>query len=139
MTEPKFTPGPWFIWREAALKAEGYPRDDIEEDLLYRCSHDIMAGIPTKISRSVLGGCKSVVSIDSDDFDCAEELEARKETLANAHLIAAAPELYEALVQMLEAMVLYEMDVAGEGDVPQRHRDLMRRTRAALAKARGEG
>lgn len=60
------------------------------------------------------------------------------ERLANAHLIAAAPDLYAALKQMIEAMVRYEMDIAGEGDAPQRHRDLMRKARSALKKARGE-
>lgn len=54
----------------------------------------------------------------------------------NASLIAAAPDLYEALADVVAAMRKYEMDV--DADAPAAHREMMRRAYAALAKARGE-
>lgn len=56
---------------------------------------------------------------------------------ANAHLIAAAPDLYEALQTMLKRYV----DLAGSGDCgnwnPEEEAQVIA-ARAALAKARGE-
>ncbi|MDR6431027.1 hypothetical protein [Brucella pseudogrignonensis] len=55
---------------------------------------------------------------------------------ANAHLIAAAPELYEAVEELTAAMKKYGMDV--DGDAPAAHREMMHKAESALAKARGE-
>lgn len=54
---------------------------------------------------------------------------------ANARLIAAAPDLYEALEAMVAAFKVY---VGHESDPPQDEIDAMKAGRAALAKARGE-
>lgn len=59
-----------------------------------------------------------------------------KESRANGLLIAAAPDLLRSAEEMLEAMVRYQMDV--DDEPPMRHREMMSRTRAAIAKARGE-
>lgn len=54
---------------------------------------------------------------------------------ANAHLIAAAPELLESLRELVSAMVRYEID-AGES-APVKHENMMNKARAAIAKALG--
>jgi hypothetical protein len=54
--------------------------------------------------------------------------------VANAHLIAAAPELYEALVRFIEDPT-FQVAVGGNPNVVDRMLD---HARAALAKARGE-
>lgn len=51
----------------------------------------------------------------------------------NARKIAAAPELAEALRMVVAAMVDYEMEA--ETEAPASHREMMRKARAALAKA----
>lgn len=51
---------------------------------------------------------------------------------ANAHLIAAAPELYEALLEMVEAFG------NGAHNIPEDTREPITNARTALAKARGE-
>lgn len=56
---------------------------------------------------------------------------------ANARLIAAAPELLEALTEMVIAMRRYEGDVDGGADVPPKHREMMSRANTAIAKAKG--
>ena len=53
---------------------------------------------------------------------------------ANARLIAAAPELLDALEEVAAAMRRYEMDV--DADAPAEHREMMRKADAAIAKAR---
>lgn len=55
---------------------------------------------------------------------------------ANANLISSAPDLFEAVIELTDAMLRYEMDV--DADAPAAHREMMRKAYAALAKARGE-
>ncbi|MTC11947.1 hypothetical protein GKR60_09015 [Providencia stuartii] len=55
---------------------------------------------------------------------------------ANAHLIAAAPELLESLRELVSAMVRYEID-AGES-APVKHEKMMNKARAAITKALGQ-
>jgi hypothetical protein len=63
-----------------------------------------------------------------------------KDLKANAHLIAAAPELYEALRGCAEALVYYgTMKPSGEFQkVIPRLGDALSEAKAALTKARGE-
>src|SRR4051812_24133368 len=51
----------------------------------------------------------------------------------DARLIAAAPELYAALVKVVPAMRKYERDV--DADPPAAHREMMREAEEALALA----
>ena len=96
MSERKWTKGPW----EAALE---------------RGCHGVIA-------HALPEGGANFVALVGNDADTPEKEPSR---FANAHLIAAAPELYEALDRMV-ALFMTENgeDVAG--------------ARAALAKARGE-
>ncbi|MFF1016597.1 hypothetical protein [Proteus mirabilis] len=58
------------------------------------------------------------------------------ESNANAHLIAAAPELLESLRELVSAMERYEIDV-GES-APVKHKEMMNKAKAAIAKALGQ-
>ena len=63
---------------------------------------------------------------------CWDDGHSDDECEANAHLIAAAPDLYEALDAL-------EYQLGGETDaVKRRFADVRSKARAALAKARGE-
>lgn len=55
------------------------------------------------------------------------------EALANATLMAAAPDLLESCRELVQAMRDYEMEV--DGDKPEKHRRMMRRASAAIKKA----
>jgi len=60
---------------------------------------------------------------------------------ANAHLIAAAPELYEALDKLKSSYEALAHDyeyAVGAGDIHPLHAEHIQRCAAALAKARGE-
>lgn len=106
MTKTMFTPGPWRVSLSDATDVNG------------------------DTSFSPIGGCGCCDS----PWANPPEQERRAERDANARLISAAPELYEALQELLEV----------SGDAKPRKRSLLRHTdakdaaRAALAKARGE-
>ncbi|THB29045.1 hypothetical protein [Providencia sp. MGF014] len=55
---------------------------------------------------------------------------------ADARLIAAAPELLESLRELVSAMERYEIDV-GES-APTKHKKMMKKAKAAIAKALGQ-
>ncbi len=103
MGEPKWTKGPW-VWRPAYLNAG---QDEA----------DTLAGTVGDTEGD--GMCVAAIHHD-----------AGLPAVANANLIAAAPELYEAL----EELVRVQMD--GDWEYWRGARD---RAEAALAKARGEG
>lgn len=94
-----------------------------------------ITGNMTKYIESRIGGglIQEVAAVGPTSADCGYG----EQQQASAHLIAAAPELYEALEGMLE---VYggEMDVDG---LPKHEVELnlIAVARAALSKARGEG
>lgn len=66
--------------------------------------------------------------------DWHETYPAKKEEReANAHLIASAPELYEALKDLVDARWMYTVDWAS----PSEHAEIIERAKEALAKAEG--
>ena len=91
------TPGPWFIWKERAMQEEGLEAGEINEELLEFEYFEVMAGTPVgEVSRGRIRGCKQVVELDAEDFGDEPE-DGRRIALANARLIAAAPDLLAAL------------------------------------------
>ena len=97
MSEKKFTPGPWVVYRH----------------------------LPTDVVVSKSGEC----SLATLDCGCGD----RKTRRANAHLIAAAPELYKALEEM--SSCLSDIISGNDWGAVEEYLD---DARAALAKARGE-
>lgn len=100
MSEAKFTKGPWTCHRNTSFWEFG-------------CDE-----------RGQLGDvCASAFTPEGRAPDAEETMEA------NAHLIAAAPELYVALEALIK-----ECDMCGHPDEPE----AVEIARSALAKARGE-
>lgn len=108
MSEPKWTKGPWAI---------------------HVIRHHYFIGRPKSDNVKRDGLADVAVSIDGREL--TDEAEARVE--ANAHLIAAAPELYEALVAVLDARANHIVN-----DDPSWWDDAVPKAEAALARARGE-
>lgn len=105
MTETKFTAGPWSVYYE-----DGRP---VTITAGKRSEH-----VPGKVGRRILRYFSFM-------------LPSSAEAHANAHLIAAAPDLYEAAVLALN----YITNTEGEFGVTFQSGDALR---AALAKARGD-
>lgn len=111
MTDTKFTPGPWVashdrdghvVWMAGA---DEHPWE-FESHLRWECNHLI-----------------------DEDEECDNARNQFQQSKANAHLIAAAPDLYEALAEIMNhhaSNVLF-------GNVA-----MAERAWNALAKARGE-
>lgn len=109
MTDTKWTPGPWEFFEGEDNEYHGKIRDDILGTIVANDWH---------IARIW----------DFNDADNA----ATEECQANAHLIAAAPELYEALeanMQLVHALTGATDDLAN---------NILDLGNKALAKARGE-
>lgn len=122
----KHTPGPWFIWAERAMQDEGMAPDEIAEDLLCEDIFDVMSGTPIgPVTRCMIKGCKSIATFDADDFGDDDE-EGTQIALANARLIAAAPDLLKALEELLEVTDFHEL-----------YGSRTEAARAAIAKATG--
>lgn len=56
----------------------------------------------------------------------------------NAHLIAAAPDLYEAVDYMLEVMRMGDVDIFEENEYKKHYRSAKIKMQKAIAKARGK-
>jgi len=108
MSDTKFTKGPWEI------KPEELERNYIR-------IRGLNLGGKYKIA-NVLGTC-----MDGKTYDSIEEVRA------NAHLIAAAPDMYEALIITIGAL----KEVCDVRGAPLPNSTILR-AEAALAKARGE-
>ena len=102
MSETKFTPGPWRV-------CNGYGRVWIDAPDTKYSERD------REYTRIILGG---------DDYEDCKEVRS-----ADAHLIAAAPELYDALNAMLTHMGMDEDEFT---------KVTFDQARAAIAKDRGE-
>lgn len=125
----KHTPGPWLIWKERAMQEEGLDASEINEELLEFDYFEVMSGKPIgDVSRGRIKGCTMVVELDADQFGEDEE-EGRQIALSNARLIAAAPEMLEAL-RHIEGVAM--------ADEPRDLPGIVQTARAAIAKATGE-
>lgn len=128
-----FTPGPWVA---RLYSGDAATRASMEE-----------AGIP-QVRMLMNDGAMSVASEDACSetpriclVDCKTPHKRGQGYLtecatrdANAHLIAAAPDLYAALERLLEQY----SNVRSAEQYPQGDSGSMKEARAALAKARGE-
>lgn len=110
MTETKFTPGPWHV--PTGPFVGGLSVETRADDYFIKCPG---SGGAMSLTQTV---CKL-------DWSGTEEWEA------NAHLIAAAPEMYEALDDIVSSWS--DTDNIDEDEYLRRIS-----ARAALAKARGE-
>ena len=112
MSEVKFTPGPWSVVEDIARDRDvnGHAIGD-----------EYIAGF------NVESGTKEVVSCEGIS-GCGDE------ERANAHLIAAAPDLYEALNNVMSEISSCLRDEEYYFGTTERFDN----ARAALAKARGE-
>ena len=111
MTQTAHTPGPWWIEPVGTIRndADGNPRYDLPRIVRFGDGHSI---------------CKAHL-IGGNDPDQA---------LANARLIAAAPDLLEALEAMIEEWIDYAT-LNNLGDPGAKHN--IKLARAAIAKAKG--
>lgn len=114
MSKPQFTPGPW--------KAAPYSS-------VVGCP--ISAQPDPEKNTILVAGTRSAVAETPEGF--------RAEVEANARLIAAAPEIYEALTQAVGWFQQYADGHTAEGDADKAARNQTRADtgRAALAKADG--
>ncbi len=127
----KHTPGPWFIWKERAMQDEGLEPVEITEELMEFSYFEVMAGRPIgDVTRSRVKGCTMVVELDADEFG-EDAQEGVHIALANARLIAAAPELLEALKSLVHS--LDESDLIHDDQ-----RQAFSASKAAIAKATGQ-
>lgn len=92
---------------------------------------------PWHVADRTRTGAIHIRDASTPPYPVAEVLEAGgSAALANAALLASAPELADALAELVQAMVDYQADQ--DDDAPPQHTEMMARARAALAKARGE-
>lgn len=114
----KFPKGPYLV-------ANVHEADDMSAEE----HHDDTLGIYAKDDFDNKDECPSALAFMNHNWGGVENIAA---------LLAAAPSLLEALEAMVEAMVRY-VDSVECDDVPFEHREMMRRARAAITSARGEG
>lgn len=108
----KFTPGPWRYWRH------------------------VNKAFPAASQTAVFGsGEKKYIMIAQTHIDGAARPEQTvEELIANARLISAAPEMYEALADAVEKYG----KPGGPWNVPGEPGSWIEKAKAALQKARGE-
>lgn len=116
MSETKWTPGPW-------------PLETVETSV--GSCHKIGA-FPSAGVRKQVPAC---VYADRLRPGLDDRNPIAVELLANARLIAAAPELYEALEHCENLLMRYEINRVDGGAIAD---EALTKIRAALAKARGE-
>ena len=116
-TQTKFTPGPW---RVGDMNTD--PDDGVVGEIAIHANGNDAAPILTP-----------AVAIPFGDHNLGRAL-----ALANAHLIAAAPELYEALGLSLFIMESQQKILDPDFDGSATEASAIGRARAALRKARGE-
>lgn len=104
MTERKWTPGPWFI----------------DDELKEHCCHETAIGAKVPYGSGMYG----------KDVGIIVEVWGNDNYADNAHLITAAPEIYEALASIVNELTYGECPPALKPEIAE--------ARAALAKARGE-
>jgi hypothetical protein len=108
------------------MQDEGMERDEIADELLAYDNFSVMAGKPIgEVSRSSIRGCQTIVDICADLFG-EDDDEGRQIALANARLIAAAPDLLDALKDALCALECCGKDYPAAS-----------KAQAAIAKATG--
>lgn len=120
MTDTKFTPGPWH-----------YVHGQDRNGNFWGCVQASPVIIPAKVNYP-----------DQEETDRSGGQYVLEVAHANAHLIASAPELYEAL----DGLVVFCSDtLSGRADgatdvawLIDGYREIRNRCRAALIKARGE-
>jgi hypothetical protein len=111
----KFTPGPWEYLCEIGY-AGNYP---------YSKAHRVKIGKET-----LTIGCHGY-DWEGYDWEGGEEIEA------NAHLIAAAPEMYKALAHLVDTIKSHNLDSFSKMYC-DRLGKAIEKSEAAIAKARGE-
>ena len=144
MTDTKFTPGPWSVespkgWASLCITAPS--RDGLSERPLATMTKPkaYFTDFPTRIDANgeKWTVCSNPAAEKAGNYVATEEIkeEIDAQQKRDAHLIAAAPELYEALKQAREHVHLAWLR---EGDNSNRAEIALKAVDAALAKARGE-
>lgn len=137
MSKPEFTPGPW-----RAERTDGWGGDycihaaedkPIFKAVKPKAYYTDFAPVPGKPDMVILS---NKVAAEQGRYVATRETRARldAEEAANAHLISAAPEMYEALVLMRDALAAV-MRSAGFDDLTVSKS--LAPANAALAKAEG--
>ena len=115
MSDVKFTPGPWCLSKQSIRI--------IKKDF------------------SAIGSDDGFLIASSMGRDDSGFYASDSEADANAHLIAAAPDLYEALERSIDMLQDYALDykkISGSNEVHPIHKEIIDQAEKALAKARGE-
>ena len=121
MTETKFTPVPWIVLDQTIMSDQEY------EDL-YNCQNHARL-------ETIWNGKEIIAEVCAWDDRITE-----KSLSANAHLIAAAPDMYEELECARDVFRFYQSHHEFKGGTEKaiRNKKIADRIDRLLAKARGE-